>query len=316
MAKKQQRRARNPRSVPQSQKHQDKWWKRPASWCFGMANGFAVAFVAAFAGALGGGAAALIPAVTGHTAPAAPSGPPVKIEQVTPFSTSPDNSFVVPGSVQLSRSQLYDLSLPDGNNLAAFEEKHHAVGIGAGSTSVTVVGNSTGTVTITGLQIVKQCTSPLKGTYFYNPAAGENTTISLGFNLDSQPDYAQDTHAGRDYSGNFFLEHVVNLAPGEPQTFVIFVSTVKQYCQFSFQLTVATPKGAVIEVIPRDGKKFALTGMAGPGLEKSGGVINLSAYSRAYVGGVADFQNGNQWIEVNPATFNGMGNPASFPPSP
>jgi hypothetical protein len=43
--------------------------------------------------------------------------------------------------------------------------------------------------------------------------------------------------------------------------------------------------------------------------------MNVSSYEAVYVGGTADFQNNDVWMPVNPKTYNGGGNPASFPPA-
>jgi hypothetical protein len=298
------------RSGPQPHgEERPKWWKRPVTWVIA----FISALVLAAAGALGQGIGGTIFAGAKSLVPkSAPT--PVKIEQVTALSNSPDNSFALPHKVQLTKEELAELNGGNASYFAAFQAAHHAVPTGSGSIGITVEGNSNSTVTITGLKIIKQCQSPLTGSYFYNPPAGENTTISLGFDLDSQITYAQDTRAGENYSGNWFLEHVVTLAPGEPQTFTVFLATARHYCQFSFQLTVATPQGTVTEEIPASGKKFELTA-SDQNYDPESGTINLSSYQSVYVGGVADAQNNNEWIAVNPKTYNGIGNPASFPPS-
>lgn len=241
---------------------------------------------------------------------------PVKVEQVTPLTTGPNASFVIPENLQLTPAELSKLNqaqLRDPSYLANFQTAHGWVPLGVGSASVTLMGNAPATVTITGLRVVKECGAPLAGTFFYNPAAGESDTISLGFNLDSPTTYAENTVAGNDYTGNFFQQHVVTLAPGETHTLVIFATTADHYCHFTFQMTVATQHGAVVEKISDGGKAFQLTGMAGTSNPDSA-ATNFSRYRAVYVGGVADGDNDDKWMQVNPATYNGLGNPASFPP--
>ena len=305
---------------PQRRKTQVKWWKRPITWAAGLISALILAIVTAIGTGIGNTLlTAMNPnAPTGRPSSqvsAASTGLPVKIEQVTPLNTGPNNSFTVPVKLQLTAAQLSRLNQGNANYLAAFRTANHAVPTDTGFTSLTVMGNSTKTVTITGMQVIKQCHSPVIGTYFYNPPAGEDITISLGFDLDSQITYAQDTRAGTGYSGNFFQEHVVTLAPGEPQTFTVYVRTTQHYCRFSFQMTVATAQGVVTEKIPTDSKPFELTASADQKLNAADNRMDVSSYHAVYVGGVADFQNNDTWMQVNPKTYNGVGNPASFPPA-
>jgi hypothetical protein len=305
---------------PQRGKTQVGWRKRPITWAAGLISTLILAIVAA----IGTGIGSTLFTAINHNAPtgrpggrvSAPStGLPVKIEQVTPLNTGPNNSFAVPVKLQLTAAQLTMLNQGNAHYLAAFQAANRAVPTDNGFTSITVMGNSTKTVTVTGMQVIKQCQAPVTGTYFYNPPAGEDTTISLGFDLDSQITYAQDTRAGTEYSGNFFQEHVVTLAPGEPQTFTVYVKTTQHYCRFSFRMTVATAQGVITEKIPTDGEPFELTASADQKLNTADNRMNVSSYRAVYVGGVADFQNNDAWMQVNPKTYNGVGNPASFPPT-
>ena len=267
---------------PQRGKAQVRWWKRPITWIAGLISALILAIVAA----IGNGIGSTLFTAINHNAStgrpdgrvsAASTGLPVKIEQVTPLNTSPNNSFAVPVKLQLTEAQLTTLNQGNANYLAAFQAANRAVPADAGFTGITVMGNSTRTVTITGMQVIKQCQAPVTGTYFYNPAAGEDTTISLGFDLNSQITYAQDTRAGTEYSGNFFQKHVVTLAPGESRTFTVYVRTTQHYCRFSFQMTVATAQGVITEKIPTDGKPFELTASADQKLNTADNSMNVSS---------------------------------------
>jgi hypothetical protein len=218
---------------------------------------------------------------------------------------------VTPAKLQLSTTQLAQL---DSSSLASLEASNAAIPTKSGFISVTMMGNASETVTITGMRVIKQCVAPATGTLFYSPSAGEDTTISLGFDLDSQITYAQDTEAGRNYSGDFFQEHVVTLAPKETQTFAIYVMTVQHYCTFSFELTVATAHGSVTEQVPPRGKPFALTALD-PGLSNTPGQQDFAAYKAVYITGQAAMPAVLGFIPVNPNTYKGAGNPQSYPPA-
>jgi hypothetical protein len=108
-----------------------------------------------------------------------------------------------------------------------------------------------------------------------------NLTVTLGFNLDSPIDYAQNSSFSG-ISGNYFEGHNVTLAPGETVTFDIHVATSKHYCTFTFQMTVATPSGAITEDISDSGKPFGLT--AGAGVTNPD--APYSGYAALYFSGV------------------------------
>ena len=225
---------------------------------------------------------------------------PVLIESVTPMSTEDGATVATAKKIELTASQLAQLNTLnqsgfDSPTALSFLASIHAVPVGQAFTNVTVMGNDSKTVTINSMQVVKQCQAPLNGTLFENGGSGVNGTIAVGFNLDSEIDYAQNWDYG--FKGNYFQEHVVTLAPGEAQTFNIQVLAGSHYCQFVFKMTIATPAGTVTEIINDDGKPFELTG----------GRSNAAQYSAEYIGGLDasvsfhDDPQGN-YLQVNPRT--------------
>lgn len=163
----------------------------------------------------------------------------------------------------------------------------------AGYTDVTLVGNAPSTVTITGLDVVKDCQAPFTGTLFYAEAQGSGDTIKLGFNLDNPVPYAQN--AGDDiatYTGRFFQDHVIRLNPGETQTMAIGVFAQHHSCSFTFKMTVTGPSGTVVETIDYHGKPFEISA-----LQKT------SAYQSLYVGGVVSPGGDDRFYYENPQTF-------------
>jgi hypothetical protein len=86
----------------------------------------------------------------------------------------------------------------------------------------------------------------------------------------------------------------VTLAPGELETFEIYVRTEKQDCTFTFEMSVTTPTGVVVETISDNGKPYELTGVA-----------NTADYQDLYLGGAnsLDSSNSLNWIQADPKTY-------------
>ena len=245
------------------------------------------------------------PPPAGATVPGTARNSPAKVEAVTSLDTAPDESWALPDKVQLTSAQLAQAGASDAT-VARYLSSIHAVPLGGGLTKVTVVGNEKATVTITGIQVVKDCQAPLSGTLFLSPSQGVNLTVSVGFNLDSPIDYAQNSSLSG-ISGNYFEGRDVTLSPGEMETFDIHVETAKHYCTFTFQMTVATANGPVTEDISYNGKPFELTA----GTAVTNPQTPYSGYSALYFGGVeaigtpALHDPSGDFVQVNPKTFHG-----------
>jgi hypothetical protein len=219
---------------------------------------------------------------------------PIRIEGVTPLSDLLGGSLALANSVQLTAQQLAQANnqLLTGHYDSYLPPALDPVPIQVAVTNVTIVGNETQTVTINSMQVIKHCEAPLSGSLFSNPSQGINGTIGLGFDLDSTISYAQNREQYRPLSGNFFQKHVVTLRPGESQTLSIQVQTNLHYCQFTFQISVATRNGLVAEKIDDNGRPFQLTGMA-------------SAYQAVYVGGIGSPDRNGAFVQVDPKTYRG-----------
>ena len=239
------------------------------------------------------------------TVPGTASNSPAKVEAVTPLNTEPDENWALPDKVQLTSAQLAEAGASDAT-VASYLSSIHAVPLGGGFTNVTVVGNEKAAVTITGIQVVKDCQAPLSGTLFLSPSQGVNLTVAVGFNLDSPIDYAQNSSVSG-ISGNYFEGHNVTLSPGETETFDIHVETVKHYCTFTFQMTVATANGPVTEDISNNGNPFELTA----GVAAANSETPYSGYAALYFGGVEAMGTpalrdpSGDFVQVNPKTFHG-----------
>jgi hypothetical protein len=219
---------------------------------------------------------------------------PVQIEGVSDLNNDPENTRALATGVRLSAQQLADITSKYLNGSAQnyLPSSLDPVPTQAAYTDVTLKGNEVNTVTITGLRVVKQCGPPLSGTLFFSPGQAEDNTIRVGFDLDSSVSYAQVVSDGSIGGGDFFAQHVVTLAPGEVQTFELYLKTDQHDCRFTFQMSVATPTGTILEKIDDNGKPYELTGM-----------LNTSAYQDLYLGGSANADGTSGWVQSDPKTY-------------
>jgi hypothetical protein len=162
-------------------------------------------------------------------------------------------------------------------------------------------GNASTTVVITGVQVEKHCGRPLAGTLLYTPPEGMAPDIQMGFNLDVPFPVAQDANSGG-LSGSFFAEHTISLSPGETHTLFVQAVTERQYCQFTYQLTVDADGRQISEPISNNGKPFAISA---PLIRLgSNRLPSFAGYRQVYEGGPGSPANG-AFVAVNPKTFTG-----------
>lgn len=250
------------------------------------------------------------------------SGPPVITEDVK-ASSYDYPSIVYPEKLTLTTAQLADLAaIMSGSQVAGLKLPADGVLTNQEWTTLTVAGNSTEPVTINNITIVKHCGAPLSGgTLIYTPfGAGSFPTSPVYFDLDKPILLGQylSKQTGL-ISANFFAKEVVTLKLHEPWTFAIFTTAVDHYCRFHFQLSVATAHGPVTEMIYDHGRQFSLTSLGrGSSTAKtpmSGfGKVPFASYAAVYAGSYDNSQAELRYFRVNPATYDGTGNPASFPP--
>jgi len=294
------RRGRNPisNSPPPA------WWKGRGAKIFGAVVGPAtVALVGAWFLWIAGPPQSSPASSSSSPDAAAPSGPPVIVEDVSAGEWD-YGSWVYPKALMLKTAQLAALkAMPTGS-----------VRVNQAWITLTIAGNSAAPATINNISIVKHCQAPLArgATLFYvPPGAGSLSTSPVYFNLDNQILLGQylSKETGHLYS-NFFAKQVVTLKYHEPWTFAIFVTTNDHYCQFSFQLSVATIKGPVSETVSDHGRLFSLTADS----ETMSGTnhVPFSSYAVIYAP-TYDSQGNSHLIRVNPATYHGERDPAPFP---
>lgn len=300
------------------------WLKRPLTWVAGFFAATAIAAGTAFGSGLGqklfstvtGSVTSSATAQPGSSNPSSRSSPagPLVVESVA-IGFFEDYSFVSPEKSPLSRTQLEALNTQ--RNSSSWAPAPPIAIANQELITLTVAGNSSSPVTINNMAIVKTCGPALtSGTLFYSPTegAGPFGVEHIVFDLDKPVSIGQyGTYPGDPVpdGGNFFAKKVITLNYHEPQTLGVYVTTNQHNCTFTFNLNVATVNGQVTQTVTDNGRAFALTadGEDGPGVGAP-----FSSYALVYAGGAADQQNNGQFIQVNPRTYHGAGNPGSFPP--
>lgn len=239
-------------------------WRRPVIWLGGVAS----ALVIAAATAIGTGIGSTV--WSKATAPGAPVGPPVRIEAVSPLQFGTHASYVLPQKLILTTAELASMNIETGISTAGYVtwfQRRGAVQAGEGIISITIASNSSSAVTIKQLSVIKRCQGPLQGTLFDDfLGAGPQTTPEIAFNLDQQVSIGQFAPAaGPDQpkaGGNFFEKEIITVSPQEPpQTLILHAYTNHRFCQFTFQMQVATPHGIATESITNNGMPFQLTSL-------------------------------------------------------
>jgi len=236
--------------------------------------------------------------------PGQPGGPPVKVDLVT-LEQGPNQSRVFPGKLTLSASQLESL-----NSLHAYSPatqnwftSRGAVAADGVLIQLVVQGNRNNPVRIVNMQPVENCHAPLTGTLFYSPSAGADTATQMLINLDDPlaPSKYIASANGQITSGkNFFQHFTVSLKHNEQYTFLISAYTAKQYCSFTFNMSVLDGSRTLTETVSDNGKPFQATVIYGQNSVSPGA---FSRYQEIYAGGVAPGSSGGKWARVNPATY-------------
>lgn len=264
-------------------------WRRPVVWLAGVLG----AAVTAAAIAFGTGAGKAL--WSSATAPSGLHGPPVRLEAVSPLEFYDYKSYVLPEKLVLTAGQLAAMNTDVGISAAGYVNwfrRQGGVPAVDGVIAVTIVSNSNVPVTIKEIDVVKRCQAPLHGTLFnYVLGAGAFTVPEITFNLSQLVaigQYGPPAGPIGKYpaaGGNFFAKKVVTVGPHErPQTLNLFVQS-RGYCQFTFLMKVATPKGVVTENISNGGRPFRITGETNSAV--FGAVYTIS-------------NNGTRFIRVKP----------------
>jgi hypothetical protein len=291
------------------------WLKRPVTWIISLLAAIVLAIGTAFGSSIGQHlASAISKHQASHSSPHR-TAPPIIVESVaTGFFQ--DYSFVTQQKTPLSQAQLQNINTQRiSYNWAPAPPA--AIANIEGIT-LTVAGNSPAPVTINNMMIVRHCTAPLTGgTLFYSPSrgAGPVLTPNISFNLDGPVSIGQyGSYLGNKLpaGGNFFAKKAIVLKYHQPETLIIFASTRRYYCTFTFNLNIATVHGQVSQPITYHGRPFSITADGEGGFGRLGRVP-FHSFAVVYAGGGADQENGYRFIRVNPASYHGTGDPTLSP---
>jgi hypothetical protein len=253
---------------------------------------------------------AAVTAVT-RTQPPVLNGVPAKVDLVR-IVRGPGDTHIFAAPLVLTANQLSQL-----NSLNQTEPgyqdwftSHGAVDADRSDIEIVLEGNRSHTVRIVGIQPVTACSAPLRGTLFFSPSAGNDTSTQLFVNLDAPntlPSYITSEQNGNIASGkDFFGTYTVSLTQGEQYTFKVVASTKAHYCSFTLDMTVLDGNQSVVEHIDDNGKPFHVSSMIDPNPTAPG---EMSAYSVLYIGGVANFNGGQNtfgddlWTPADPSTY-------------
>jgi len=268
-------------------------WKRPVIWIGGILTALVVAAATAFGSGVGHD---LFSATVGHHGDdntlAQSSSLPVLVNSADYVQSATDGfSFAFPESLNAKQAASFSELPVDWDDYVQHAKLFNGAIIGDAAVQVVLRGNSSSSAVITNISVVKSCSSPLDGTLLESPAAAEDTSIYMGFNLDDALPIAQKYQNGQLY-GSYFAAHTITLTRGQVQTLVIHVETAQHFCQFTFEMQVDTANGRTTEMIKDGLKPFAVTGIA-----------KLGTYRALYAGGVISPSGNDAFTRVTATTL-------------
>ena len=167
---------------------------------------------------------------------------------------------------------------------------------------LTLRGNRPYPVLVTGMQVVKQCGPPMRGTLFYSPAAAQPSNAMIGFNLDKPIPQADTVTSGGNLGPSYFLLQHISLNDAQDTQGVSIEATTAGSCSFRLVMQVFDGSKTSYETVDDSttigtGSPFRITRMINESDEP-----NIAAYGLVYIGGVVDSQCHDAWTRVN-STF-------------
>ncbi|GLY51637.1 serine protease [Lentzea sp. NBRC 102530] len=211
------------------------------------------------------------------------------------------SAFTVPTKIEMTDAQVATFAevLDNTKEQVSWYDRNGGVPIGFGLTKVTLMGRDSVPVRITDIEVIKECASPIAGTYFSGFTQGSPSgVVQLGFDLDEPSPTVQEMvlldKTIPDLIGeSYFAEKSIELRPGEQQDLVLAALTKTRHCKFSLRLIIAAATGSYSLDIDDNGKPFEVSGMATPTAQE----VPLSGYQAAYV------RSYNNWSRVDPRTY-------------
>ncbi|WP_405096218.1 hypothetical protein [Micromonospora sp. NBC_01412] len=217
------------------------------------------------------------------TPPPAPAGDPIKINKITLVPRENDNTWVFPGVV--SAQTLGHIN----GEFRAYEKSSHDImrshgGVEAGVSTVELEleGNRVKDVRLTNIAIRPNCHEPLTGALFDNPPEGSAETVQIGYDLDRDPVFAQESKTNDgdlrpQLTGNYFADRKYVLKLGEQATFRLSAVTSRRYCEYAFELEYIADGKPESMTVDNQGKPFRVTALV-----VQGGHLDCSAYRQVH----------------------------------
>jgi hypothetical protein len=227
------------------------------------------------------------------------SKPPVKIDriEIVPY----DENFVAADRISLLQVR----KDPDPADYGAVSTQDVTI-------EVSAEGNRAGLVRIVNIHVLKDCSRPLNGTFWFGGfLQGTLPAVDLAFNLDGVDPPAQEAPKfyGDPLGADYFLQHEYDLKLGEPLALALSAQTSQYYCSFRFQLDLIVNGVATTEIIDSSGKPFQVSASAQLGPSPAIADIDFPAYGALYVlSSIANPKgtagNGTlTWVEENPGKW-------------
>ncbi|MFS8098790.1 serine protease [Lentzea alba] len=212
------------------------------------------------------------------------------------------SAFSVPAKVDMTDAQLATFNIDvveNSQGQASWYDSNGGVPIGFGLTKVTLMSKDTATVRITDIEVLKECVSPIAGTYFSGfTQGGPSGVVHLGFDLDEPSPTVQemvllDREVPKLVGESYFTDKSIELRPGDQQDLVLAALSQSRHCKFRLRLIIATAAGSYSLDIDDNGKPFEVTGKATPTVQGAPFSGYQATYLRTY----------NTWSRVDPRTY-------------
>ena len=212
------------------------------------------------------------------------------------------SAFTVPAKIDMNDSQLAKFTtevVENSQGQATWYDRNGGVPIGFGLTKVTLMNKDSAPVRVTDIEVLKECVSPVAGTYFSGfTQGGPSGVVRLGFDLDEpsptvQEMVLQDKDIPSLIGESYFSDRSIELGPGDQQDLVLAALTKTRHCKFRLRLIIATAAGSYSLDIDDNGKPFEVSGMATPTAQG----VPYSGYQAAYL------RDYDTWSRIDPRTY-------------
>ena len=170
-------------------------------------------------------------------------------------------------------------------------------------TQLVVRNNRNYPIRIIGINVVKHCGPPLRGTSVSAAGGAIERSVGLGFKLDSSDTDAEIARglSPTEWQPHYFARYTVSIRPGAQQVFNIFAYTTKFACTFRYQATILDGDKKVYQLIGNRTAPFRVTIALSPGGPNR---APFPIFQPAYIGGAMN--SGGAFVRVNPKTYRGF----------